>query len=478
MSGTNVVVDDQRGAVFITHANPEDNAFTTWLGAKLSALGYEVWADILAIRGGEDWQRKLEHALRHRARKVLLVGTSRGVQKQGVRNEIQIAHDVSRAISDHEFVIPLRLEPFEAPFLIAHAQYVDFQPGWTAGLNALLEALVSYGVPRRPLPADSLERADNHWIQIQEIYAKRLQNVPESLVSSWLRIEQMPAMIRLYEFRQADLHERASDKMRNAAWPLVEFGPGFLTFAPKKEVAAHFGVELPLRVVGTLGTRRFTDDGWRFRKIDREQARNYVADLFRQSFERFFHSKGLQPYHMANRREAWWGASNVIPASQVAFNWRNVVGRRQIRGRSEKRNVDWHFGVSVAARFAPDAHARLFSHLIFTDDGLKTIVGADRMHRLRRSFAKGWRNPRWRDMLLAFLFWLADGRSRLVLPTSAHDGFVLSLPPLIFTAPVSIPVSTESQESDDDDPAIEEEPRSEEELEDIAEETPQAESDR
>jgi hypothetical protein len=29
-----------RRALFISHATPEDNAFTLWLGAKLTALGY------------------------------------------------------------------------------------------------------------------------------------------------------------------------------------------------------------------------------------------------------------------------------------------------------------------------------------------------------------------------------------------------------------------------------------------------------
>jgi hypothetical protein len=43
-----------RQALFISHANPEDNAFTLWLGAKLTALGYQVFADILRLRGGDD----------------------------------------------------------------------------------------------------------------------------------------------------------------------------------------------------------------------------------------------------------------------------------------------------------------------------------------------------------------------------------------------------------------------------------------
>jgi hypothetical protein len=53
-----------RQALFISHANPEDHEFTIWLGTHLSGAGHEVWADVLKVRGGEDWARKLEHALR------------------------------------------------------------------------------------------------------------------------------------------------------------------------------------------------------------------------------------------------------------------------------------------------------------------------------------------------------------------------------------------------------------------------------
>jgi hypothetical protein len=137
-----------RRAIFISHAAPEDNEFTIWLGAKLVATGYEVWADVLRLNGGDDWQRKLEGALRDRAFKVLLVANEKSVAKQGVRNEIQIASDVGRKIQDPTFIIPLRLGPFDAPFLIAHAQYIDFTRRWAAGLHELLEVLEAvYKVP-------------------------------------------------------------------------------------------------------------------------------------------------------------------------------------------------------------------------------------------------------------------------------------------------------------------------------------------
>jgi hypothetical protein len=68
-----------RQALFISHANPQDNAFTLWLGAKLTALGYEVFADILRLKGGQDWERILEDAIRNKAAKFLLVATPHGV---------------------------------------------------------------------------------------------------------------------------------------------------------------------------------------------------------------------------------------------------------------------------------------------------------------------------------------------------------------------------------------------------------------
>jgi TIR domain len=173
------VVEDERVALFISHASPEDNPFTIWLGAKLSALGYEVWADVLRLRGGDDWQRKLEHALRIRARKVLLVANPLAVAKQGVRNEIQIASTVGRTIKDSEFIIPLRLAPFDAPFLIAHAQYIDFHSGWARGLAELLKTLdETYKVPRRAVEGTAM------WQDIQLIHAKSVVAQPERLVSN------------------------------------------------------------------------------------------------------------------------------------------------------------------------------------------------------------------------------------------------------------------------------------------------------
>ncbi len=68
----------ERNAIFISHASPDDNSFTLWLGAKLAAHGYEVWADVLRLNGGDDWQRKLEDALRNKSKKMLFGDSGEG----------------------------------------------------------------------------------------------------------------------------------------------------------------------------------------------------------------------------------------------------------------------------------------------------------------------------------------------------------------------------------------------------------------
>jgi hypothetical protein len=188
--------DPAREALFISHASPEDNAFTLWLGAKLTALGYEVFADVLRLRGGDDWERILENAIRAKAAKVLLVATPHGVQKQGVRNEITIATQTAKKIGDSEFIVPLRLAPFDAPLQIAHAQYIDFSKGWAQGLSELLALLTELKIPRAGDAANA-----GLWRGVQLKDARAVASTPERLVSNWLAVESLPAHIRFYDFK-------------------------------------------------------------------------------------------------------------------------------------------------------------------------------------------------------------------------------------------------------------------------------------
>jgi len=416
----------ERQALFISHASPEDNAFTIWLGAKLAAAGYEVWADVLRLTGGDDWQRKLEDALRNRTCKVLLVANQKSVDKQGVRNEIQIASDVAKTISDTRFIIPLKLGPFDALFLIAHAQYIDFSHGWSSGLHELMSALQDeYKIRLSEEPSAAV------WSSLQAMHGRKLEQRPEQLVSNWLRVRKLPEGIQYY--RNAEL--RSNDVVLSS--PRVPYGDGFLTCA-----------EHPIPGASKTLLSDALSVGWPELGISNTEMRKLFTRLANGGMDHLLKSRGLQSFEMANGQLAWWFGSD-LPDTRLTFDWGGVKGSRVLRGASEKRHVQWHFGVTVQYRAGFQPYFRVRTRLLFSEDG-KTALPGKRTHRMRRSFAKGWRNARWRDMLLAFLFWLSDGESLIRLPLAPEGDIKVELPPLMFVSAVSVSEG-EEEETDEDE---------------------------
>jgi TIR domain-containing protein len=439
--------EQARQALFISHASPEDNAFTLWLGAKLAALGYEVFADVLRLKGGDDWERILESAIRNKAAKFLLTATPHGVQKQGVRNEIAIATETAKRINDKAFIVPLRLAPFDAPLQIAHAQYIDFSKGWAPALSDLLTLLSEAAVPKS---GDAANAAFWQGVQLKD--ARTVSATPERLVSNWLPIETLPERIIFYDFKGGISIGAAEKAVKDSPLPVVAFNRGFLSFAPLHQLQDHFGPNLPLeRIVDRL-TNDFLNEGWPDRHILPGDARAKFTDLVRQALDGFFQAKGLQPFEIASGRLAWWATAARATTKKLSFGWpEGLFGLRQIVGRSIKRGFHWHYGVSCWARTTPIRHIRVAGRVVFTFDGANPLGDARRLHRLRRSFCKSWRNAKWRDLLLTFWHWLGDGAS--VIDVLMGEGAVmkLRLPPLIFDANFGIDSVTDSVAAGEDD---------------------------
>jgi len=109
--------------------------------------------------------------------------------------------------------------------------------------------------------------------------------------------------------------------------------------------------------------------------------------------------------------------------------------------------------MNAQLRASPVWHLRVSPRLVFSENGMDAIEDAKRSHVLRRSFAKGWRNARWRDMLCAYLWWLADRKSELHLPVAAGEVIALAVPPMQFSCPVTV-LEGDELPPDDDDPDI------------------------
>lgn len=432
-----------RTALFISHANPESNHFARWLGAKLAGMGYEVWADVMRLHGGSDWARELEVALRERAVKMLLACTPVAMDKQGVRNEIEMAAQLSVKLTDPNFIIPLRVEPFEPHFRIMHLQYVDFSRSWALGLAEVVEQLSNASsIPRTRTPATDA------WLPQLGAGGTALIEKSERLSSNWLPVKAVPVALYYCEARSGFPVERLQDRSLHD-WPVAPFQRGVLSFATA-EVLERL---VPVRHIATIDTDAFLREGWNSLHIKPWDARRYFSDLCNQSLERFLKVRGLSSYARSSKRRVWWGNIRTAPKGQVRFQWPHRIGSRQIIGQSGKRSVHWHYAIAAELRTAPVRHLRLSAGLVFSENGLDPITDAKRSHRLRRSFAKSWRNPRWRDMLDAFTWWLADGAQELSVPVSNHQQLVLSVPTMQFLSPVSV-IHTGEVPTDDDDPDV------------------------
>lgn len=373
------------------------------------------------------------------------MATPHGVQKQGVRNEITIATQTAKKIADSQFIVPLRLAPFDVPLQIAHAQYIDFSKGWAQGLGELLPLLEERKIPRACGTANA-----GLWQGVQLKDARAVGATPERLVSNWLAIESLPARIFFYDFKGGISLGNAQKTIQASPVPLAGVNRGFVSFAPLHLLQDYFGPDLPLERVAERATGDFLDEGWPELRLAALDARAKFTDLARQSFDAFFLAKGLELFEIASGRLVWWPPAARATLKRLSFHWPDgPSGSRQIVGRSNKRGFHWHYGVSCWARTAPLRHVRVAGRVVFTSDGHSPLGDAKRLHRLRRSFCKSWRNDKWRDLLLTFWFWLAEGAAFVDVPMAEGAMLRVTLPPMIFDAPFGIDAPDDGAEPSD-----------------------------
>jgi len=99
-----------RNVVFVSHANPEDNAFATWLTLRLTREGYRVWCDVVKLMGGDDFWKDVEKAIRHHTRRFIFVTSKVSNQKLGTLQELAVASGVAREFEEPRFVIPVKID--------------------------------------------------------------------------------------------------------------------------------------------------------------------------------------------------------------------------------------------------------------------------------------------------------------------------------------------------------------------------------
>lgn len=462
-----------RDILFISHANPEDNAFTEWLALQLACAGYPVWCDLTRLLGGEDFWSDIETAIRTRAIKFLFVLSRTSNAKLGALKELQVAENVARDDKLDRFILPLAIDdlpPRQANIGVTRLTSLSFSPSWAHGLAQLLKRLEEDRVPKAAgFGPDSVTK----WWRTRFSSSMGVRSQPEQLVSNWLPIL---GPIRL-QFHT--VHYRPSPTLGVGPislpgalpWHCVSKAPYLVSLAPASAFVGHLGPFISIQQSTVLELTQTTESARRkFWTEDEERAG--VVELLAASWNQMIRTRGLPTYAFSNHALSFYFADASTQENRVTFRalgdgsprYRQVVGFKTVQKAtlgSAPRLRYWHFALEARPILFPSPGFAIKPHLLFSDDGRVLWTSKERMHRAGRSQRRNWWNDDWRDRIIGSMAWLAQGGEYVSLPTSADEGLVVSRLPLQFECPLSFdeddlegpPLEVESFDSEDDEAA-------------------------
>lgn len=422
---------NNKDLIFISHAAPESNEFASWLAARLTASGYNVWVELRQLEAGDRFWPDIESAIRTQATKFVTVVAKPATMKFGYRRELSMADAIECATPG--FIIPIRADDIEhsdVPAEIHDKQILDFTDGWHRGLAALVKRFDKDEVPRR---IDD-EVAASTWTATELDEQQKPLTADETLLSNWLMVDNAPAGIRLHQFEGDPISDRAF----KGEWPARVVGKTVITFARASDFVAR------KHYVGKVTSAEILLDAYlapncaQLPTLSSRDRLSILADIVRQGWERCMTIRGLHAYELANSRLAWYLPWPLSEGKQLTFlDGTGKSGRRALNGESRKLSSRWHFAVAPNVLIKPSVRIGFNYTVVFTSDGLEPLDDKTKAHRFRRSFCKNWWQDRWRDMLSAYLAFIKDKETALSIALSPDRRLHFQPHLATFIAPVS-----------------------------------------
>lgn len=387
----------KRDSIFISHANPQDNYFATWLAGKLALLGYKVWVDKKAIKHGNYFTLDYEKELNDNASVFLAVITQQYMQKintpdSGVLNELTKARHFKQDI----IKIPLMVQPIsygELPSGLLGVDACNFE-NWGKGLKDLTDSLIQKEVPK----TENLKNPISFWFDSQKII--NFPNQKEEIYSTnWFEIK-LPN--KLSVVRSED-YQNYLNVLKDSKIIFIEHGGYIVTFSTldeiKKNIKPYDEYEFPVSLFETDTPIEIHE------KLNFVEPKKTLVRLLNKTFQIFLQRQDLKKYESLNNKTN--KKSHIYHYLYNDHNKKRVslkkFGKSNRALVSKNPTLYWHFGISFNAVLIPFIGYKIRYHLIFKDVD-NNYLDKDDQHELRRSVPKSWYNRKWYEMLLSIMY--------------------------------------------------------------------------
>lgn len=443
-----------RSLIFISHANPADNDFAAWLGSRLSSTGYEVWADLLNLRGGSKHWKEIEETIRTRAVKVLVVTSRCSREAEGVENEINIAKGIEKELRLENFIIQLKIDdlPYtQLPPALNNRLAISFKGDWGEGLRKLIKQFDDEKISRRYSNQATIELFSTVLHEKSDV----ITSATEPSFASWLPID-LPKSLHVYTF--PGTAKLAENMLLTAGIPAYSFSNTLISFALPESVAYGLGEQVTNMRHVTAGTDAWLrETSFADFSIQRTDRRRAFSGLLNSLWEIGLREAGFVPLLLSQERAFFVPSREKLSIKQ---SYTDPMGRRTrpitLVGVRKKGSGLWHAAISARAALSPFPLYSVRLHVAFTDDGETPLADGMRAFRLRRSFCKLFWNDRWRRIYFALLARLSEANGKIILRTGGEEKIWVG-PPLQLGTPYSIlsDLAVQVDESEEDEEVAE-----------------------
>ena len=164
--------------VFISYSR-KDTEFAQCLADDLRTAGYSVWVDVSGLRGGQEWVREIDKAVRGCDTFILIISQD-SMASKWVANETILAQNLEKRI------VPVMWRETELPVHLVGIHYIDFQGPYDDAMQKLYQALPPLGPAPTPPPVEA----------VTEPREKERQKPPNRLVQAWREVLAKPGILK------------------------------------------------------------------------------------------------------------------------------------------------------------------------------------------------------------------------------------------------------------------------------------------